>query len=288
MSIKLRAAVLSGCGCVRKNNEDAFYFNGRFAELTDMNKEHQYTDDMDINTALFAVCDGIGGRNHGEIASFTTVKRLSECQISLKTQGFEQTMLDWTEKISVQVDILSEGGGCTMALVYFDDDCVRIAHIGDSRVYRWHKGLLTQLTKDHSKIQLLMDAGILTSVQAKKHPDRHMINRYIGMKQDEDRTCMLEFGLPMPICKGDRYLICSDGVTDMLDHMQIADLVEKSKNAEDCAQTIYHQALMAGGRDNTTILTVEIENDGLSNKPVSRNAQTYCDSRYEQTDAPIR
>ena len=256
---KIKAALKTGMGKVRQNNEDAFYFNGEFLTLRAMDVETSEQLCVPMNETLFAICDGIGGQNNGEIASYTTVSRMPELQQKLRNRDFGVVLQRWIQETSKAVQSASANGGCTLAMVYFQNNAVRIAHIGDSRVYRYHSGNLTQLTMDHSKVQMLVNAGVITPVQAKTHPQRHVITRYIGMPSDAV-ICEATLGRVMPAINRDVYLLCSDGVTDMVDDDELKNMIATSEDVTDCANSIYEAALMAGGRDNTTVIVLELQN----------------------------
>ena len=257
----LSAALKSGKGNVRMNNEDAYFFNGRFAEINEMDQEASlFTAGLE-NAALFAICDGMGGYENGEVASYTAVSRMEKLKQNLTSDEFTAAVSKWSEETNKAINEAAKDGGCTLALLFFDSEKIHIAHIGDSRVYRYHQQKLVRMTKDHSKLQVLLDAGIITEKEAEDYPQRHVITRALGMKEDENGKCRPSFQEPVPAEDHDRYIICSDGVTDMLTDNQIEDLVSQSQTAQDCADAIYHGALDAGGKDNTSVIVIECKCD---------------------------
>lgn len=290
MSRLIHAAVLSSRGRVRDNNEDAFYLNGQYPELNRMNESVSICDSFPIDNAVFAVCDGIGGHDNGEEAAFCAVSSLPQYQKLLKDGEFYDTTAEWVRTANQTILTQAGGGGCTLALMSIKDDCVRIAHIGDSRVYRWYNNELIRMTRDHSKIQMLMDAGLITESQARVHPQRHVITRYLGMDTDEHGMCAATLERPMPILNHDKYLICSDGITDMLSDEHISALMTSNTSVKSAAQGIYQAALDAGGRDNLTLILIEFEVDE-EYKPLASNrasAQPQDDSFYDRTDNPTQ
>lgn len=258
-NIRLFAALKSGKGCVRTNNEDAYYFNGKYADLKDMDQETTLTDTFQDSPALFAICDGMGGYENGEVASYTAVNRLDRLRQSLRSAAFPQAVTDWVIETNKYIAETVHDGGSTLALLYFDHNKIYIAHLGDSRIYRIHHGLLSRMTKDHSKVQVLLDAGILTEQEAKTYPQRHVITRAFGMNEDENGLCTPTVQEPVTAENGDRYLICSDGVTDLLTDDRIGFILSKGKTAAECARAVYQEALEAGGKDNTTVIVIEID-----------------------------
>ena len=262
----IKAALRSGMGRVRHNNEDAYYFNGSYHSLDSMDIEAREKTCVPQEGSLFAVCDGIGGGDNGELASYYAVSRMDELQRQLRDRDFNTVIQKWVHATNISVQRASHDGGCTLALLYFQANVLRIAHIGDSRIYRFHEGMLTQLTQDHSKVQMLVSAGVISPEDAKHHPQRHVITRYLGMNSDMV-ACEATIGRPLPAIHGDKYIICSDGVSDMLDDMEIRDFIVNNPDIEQCAETIYQAALNAGGRDNTTIILMEIEGD-IASEPL--------------------
>lgn len=280
--LRLSAAVRSGCGKVRKNNEDAFYFNGRFAELSEMDREAFVCDSFEGEDCLFAICDGMGGHENGELASFTAVSRMPMLQSTLKHQEFPTAMQAWTEETNRIVYRTAHNGGSTLATLYFQEGLVYSAHIGDSRIYRYHEGHISRVTKDHSKLQVLLDAGLITEKDIANHPDKHVITRCLGMREDEEGQCLPTVQGPIHAEKDDRYLICSDGVTDMLSDSQIENLLSQHVEVKECTSAIYQAALDAGGKDNTSIMVIAIEQE----EEDTSDAQRTDD--YERTLDPTR
>ncbi len=281
------ATLRSSKGRVRRNNEDAYYFNGAFPSLQKMDVEASLSEKFPLCGALFAVCDGMGGMQNGELASNLAASRMHNLVGKMKGLNFPDALHEWVSETSLAVAQAACGGGSTLALVYVDAGCVRIAHIGDSRVYRLHDGALTLLTRDHSKVQMLIDVGLLTPEQARTHPHRHMITRYLGMNNEEEtRTCLASVDRPMPVMNTDRYLICSDGVTDMLDDGQIEALMLAAKTADECANAVYHAALEAGGEDNTTLIVLEICAPDLDTFTSDAFNRAQNAERLDRTEAP--
>lgn len=279
MSNLIHAAVVNGAGQVRGNNEDAFYLNGQYIALDKMDAGASLSCDCGMDNALFAVCDGVGGHHGGEMASYTAVSEMRTLQDELRHEDFYKAMPLWTDRVNSLVAERTEGGGSTLAMVHINGGYVRIAHIGDSRVYRWHDGELVRMTSDHSKVQLLLDVGAITPEEAKKHPHRHMITRYIGMTDLEPGQVIASICCLMPIFDGDRYVLCSDGITDMLTDEQIQGIIEEKESAAECAQAMYDAAMAAGGRDNATIIVLELE----VNEPLKYNNSIPHSERREET-----
>ena len=264
MNGALHAALRSGKGCVRTNNEDAYFFNGSFAELKEMDLEASLAKDFGNSQSLFAICDGMGGYENGEVASYTAVSRMPELKRLLKPGNFALTLGQWVDETNKRIIEAARNGGCTLALLFFASNRVYAAHIGDSRIYLFQDGKLRRLTKDHSKVQVLLDAGIISEKEAETYPHKHVITRALGMDEEENGKCRPAIQDSLPEKNGDRYMICSDGVTDMLKDDQIGAILFREKTADDCAEAIYQAALNAGGKDNTSVIVIDVENSDES------------------------
>lgn len=281
MTNQIKAALRSGTGKIRANNEDAFYFSGQFPSVENMNQETALQGVFSLRGSLFGVCDGIGGAYNGEVASSTAAARMEDLQEALKTKMFSEAIVPWTRDVNNTIVKDVPGGGCTIAMAFAKDQAMYIAHVGDSRVYRLHEGQLIGMTKDHSKVQMLLDAGIITPEQAAVHPQRHMVVRYIGMDEQENGICTATVARPMPFVNGDRYLLCTDGVTDMLDKQTLENLLKQELDTDACAQAIYQKALEAGGRDNITLIVLDVET--ADEKPPEQFTEKMQEDAFETT-----
>jgi len=274
------AALRSGKGLIRKNNEDAYYFNGQFAPLEQMDHETAVFENVSADRILFAICDGMGGYENGEVASYTAVSNMRKLQDALKNQSFSNAVSQWTKEANRRIFEEVPDGGCTLTLLYFDGESFYTANIGDSRIYQLNKNQLKQLTKDHSKVQILVDAGLITREEAHVHPQRHVITRFLGMDEEEAGRCVPAVSNAGLIQLHDRFLLCSDGVSDMLSDEEIRTLLAQETTVEACAENIYQAAMQAGGRDNATLIVVEIEQFEDMPKREQRSEEEMLESTY--------
>ena len=253
----IKASVCYDMGSIRKNNEDAYYFNGHFSPLSKMNNNILLTVETKAAGSLWAVCDGMGGQRNGERASFTAVSSMPDLQKSLRGQEFETIVQSWVFQVNRAVAEQAEGGGSTLAMLYCTDQYIQTAHIGDSRIYRYHDDQLIRMTKDHSKVEMLMDAKMITREEAKNHPQKNIVTRYLGM--DSEYVCTAAIGNKIPYCNGDRYLICSDGITEMLAEETIAAYLAENDQVAACAKKMRDAVLSAGAKDNLTAIILDVE-----------------------------
>ena len=260
MAIKLLASAFSDKGNVRKNNEDSFFLNGHYLRREQMDDGGLFKCKAEPY-ALFAVCDGMGGEEAGEEASLLSVMRCEE-SLAAKEDLFDREKLVYFLRNGCQAvyDQARQRGnrsGATMALLVAGQERLRIANMGDSRIYRLHKGTMQQISYDHTEMQRLLNAGLIKPEEVKNHPKRHMILQYWGMPLD--RAPFTPYmSKSSPYENGDRYLLCSDGLTDMLTDKQIAALLAKNEPVEKISEQMVRQAKAHGGRDNVTVVVIEV------------------------------
>jgi serine/threonine protein phosphatase PrpC len=241
--VRIRASTaLSHAGRKRRHNEDAYV----------------------IEPPLFAVADGMGGAKAGEVASSLAAAALKEP--GEDGSSGEERVTALIQEANRRVfrraneDRDASGMGTTMTVALVEADRVAIGHVGDSRAYLIRDGELEQLTDDHSLVAELVRSGKLTPEEAEIHPQRSVITRAVGTEPDVDvDTFSIE---PEP---GDLFLICSDGLTDMVDRKAILDAVERNRaNLDDAAKALVVAANRGGGEDNITVVFFEVSEDDAS------------------------
>ena len=256
--MKLSYALCFDVGKVRSNNEDNFYCDGLIRSDVSQNADFQ-TGSAKASRFLAAVCDGMGGEACGELASLLAVQHLAPCALSDAAEWAVSDLQAANDAICLTAR--AGGGqpmGSTATLLYIDRDTAIPVNVGDSRIYLLRDGCLQQLTTDHCKSERLVSLGLLTPEQARSHPSKHELTQYLGIP----RTEMLlepQIGAPLPLRPGDTFLLCSDGLTDMVDDAAIAHTLISSGSAGKMAQSLVQQALAAGGRDNVTVLVVQVD-----------------------------
>ena len=227
-------------GKVRANNEDALLVGeGR-------------------DETLFVVADGIGGFEAGEVASRIAVDVLKELAPGA---SFEAAISEANRRILAagRGDERLSGMGTTVVAVRFggtrDEPVAQVAHVGDSRTYLLRGGSLRPVTEDHSLVAELVRSGDLTRDQAAEHPQKNLITRALGADEEvEVDTAVL------PVEAGDRFLLCSDGLSDMIPETRIGEiLAEAPGDPERPAQNLVSAALDAGGADNVTVIVVDVK-----------------------------
>ena len=220
----------------------------------------RHNEDSVIATPpIFAVADGMGGHSAGDVASKAVVTRLHELGGAGVTtaEAINAALKAATVDISFTEDQSQLGVGTTVtgiALVVQDDQpCWAVFNVGDSRVYLLERNKLVQVTVDHSVVQELVDAGMISASEAEHHPDSNIITRAVGFNADPKTDFWL-----IPVRAGTRLLICSDGLTKEVDNNGIRQELAAGRSAEQSTGRLIDAALAAGGRDNVTVLIVDV------------------------------
>ena len=272
MGLRIEAAACCSIGR-RKNNEDNFYVNGRYMEREQMNNGGQYCAVVTDDLQMYAVCDGMGGAEFGEEASLKTVKKLKQYQDTCPQPDSTVYLEKMIDEVNGEVDQISldkgmESGSCgsTIAMLLLRNDSFRTVHVGDSRVYRLRRGQLERLTRDDSEVQDMVDRGEITLDQAWTHPRKNVITRHLGMPTG-GTTLIPTISARRQLKEGDRYMICSDGVSDQLHDTMIQDILSRNMSAKDAAEQIVRSALRdadnAGvSSDNITCLLLDVRKAG--------------------------
>jgi len=267
--VQVDLGALSDCGRVRPDNEDHYLIVrfGRSLEtiLTSLPTDEVPTRSEEIVYGLL-VADGMGGRVAGEVASRKAISTMvglmlqtPDWILSNDPQHIEQVMGRIAERYrrihaalrhEGEDDPTLSGMGTTMTLACSLGRCVVIGHIGDSRVYLLRDGhQLFQMTRDHTFAQALVDMGQLTAEQAARHPARHMLTRSLGADEDNYQGDVQSAML----IDGDQLLLCTDGLTNMVDDATIAAILRGASSAQQACQTLVDAALKNGGKDNVTV-----------------------------------
>ena len=262
MTLVLRYAARSDRGLVRANNEDSVYAGAR----------------------LLALADGMGGHAAGEVASQLVIAALAHLDDDEPggdlLSKLEAAVGDGNSAIAahVEADPELEGMGTTLTAILFDGNRLGLVHIGDSRGYLLRDGELTQITKDDTFVQTLVDEGRITAEEAHSHPQRSLIMRALTGHEVEPTLIMREARA------GDRYLLCSDGLSDPVSHDTILDALQIPDVAES-ADRLIELALRGGGPDNVTVVVADvIDYDYGQTQPILAGAVSGDDDQVAPPD----
>ena len=227
--------------------------------LTDVGKRRDNNQDSYVvMPPVFAVADGMGGHSAGEVASAAVAKRLAELggKLNVTEDDIDSVLGDAVEDIEIDAGETDLGAGTTVTGVSIsteDQPTWKVFNIGDSRVYQYFKGALSQITVDHSVVQHLIDTGAITEEEAEVHPHANVITRAVGFNEAPipDYTSLA-------LIPGQRLLICSDGLTKELTEVGIQHFLATQATAEDAARTLVAQAIDNMGRDNVTVIVIDV------------------------------
>jgi serine/threonine protein phosphatase PrpC len=227
---------------------------------------------------VFAVADGMGGAQAGEVASrlaaesFESVKRGEESPEAY-LKAIARTANARIHRLA-QTDASRSGMGTTLTAALVEEDEVGFAHVGDSRAYLLRDGELKLLTSDHSLVEELRRQGRLTDEQAEDHPQRSIITRALGPEREVEVDTMTYRARP-----GDVYLLCSDGLTTMLREERIREVLAGSATLEQAVDSLVREANEAGGRDNITVVAFRLE---AKEAPVAEEGATLVGPAAEE------
>lgn len=251
-------AAKSDVGRVRDGNEDSYL----------------------LQEPYFAVADGMGGHAAGDVASRTAVQTLSEriANGTADPDGLERAVKEANaaifEKATADPSLHGMGTTCTLALV--DDGTIHLAHVGDSRAYLMRGDELTLLTEDHTLVGRMVKEGRLKPEEAERHPQRSIITRVLGVDSDVEVDL-----LTVPVQKGDRVLLCSDGLTSMIDAGAIRDILSRNEDPDAAVEELIASANEAGGEDNITAVLLSFGGD-------DHGGPRIVDTGEQETETPRR
>ena len=237
----------------------------RWGAATDVGRLRRVNEDSVLTaTPLFAVADGMGGHAGGEVASDVALTTLDErfAAEPHTTQALVQAVRDANtaiyERALAQANLHGMGTTLTgVALVERDGhERLAVVNVGDSRTYVLQDGILQQITRDHTYVEDLVMAGEITADEARVHPQRHIVTRALGIEPDVQVDAW-----EAPPGAGDRYLICSDGLFNEIDDGQISAVLTGTTDPQEAADTLVELANEAGGRDNITVIVLDVTGD---------------------------
>jgi PPM family protein phosphatase len=272
---------------------------GRTFGLSDPGRRRRRNEDAYVvSPPLFAVADGMGGAQAGELASRLAVEAMGEEPGSSGEERVIALIREANRRVFARSheDAAASGMGTTMtAALVGDDGVVTIGHVGDSRAYLLRESRLEQLTDDHSLVAELVRTGRLSAEEAESHPQRSVITRALGTDPEVDVDVFTVRGEP-----GDLFLLCSDGLTTMLDDEEILQTVADARtNLERSAGDLIRRANSGGGEDNITVVFFELAEDEaasdedtlteLDRVPVAQDGDTPgAQGETETPSAPAR
>ncbi len=237
MSLSLRFAAGSHKGMIREGNEDSGYAGPR----------------------LLAIADGMGGQAAGEVASSEVISTLVPLDDDvpgsdlLTSLGSAVQQANDQLRVMVEEDPQLEGMGTTLTALLWTGQRLGLVHVGDSRAYLLRDGVLTQITQDHTWVQRLVDEGRITEEEATTHPQRSLLMRALGSGDHVEPDLSIR-----EVRAGDRYLICSDGLSGVVSHQTMEETLASYQGPQETIQELIQLALRGGGPDNITCIVADV------------------------------
>ncbi|MFG2788971.1 Stp1/IreP family PP2C-type Ser/Thr phosphatase [Streptomyces sp. NPDC048419] len=237
MSLSLRFAAGSHKGMIREGNEDSGYAGPR----------------------LLAIADGMGGAAAGEVASSEAISTIVALDDDvpgsdiLTSLGTAVQRANDQLRAMVEEDPQLEGMGTTLTALLWTGQRLGLVHVGDSRAYLLRDGVLTQITQDHTWVQRLVDEGRITEEEATTHPQRSLLMRALGSGEHVEPDLSIR-----EVRAGDRYLICSDGLSGVVSHQTLEDTLASYQGPQETVQELIQLALRGGGPDNITVIIADV------------------------------
>lgn len=237
MSLSLRFAAGSHKGMIREGNEDSGYAGPR----------------------LLAIADGMGGQAAGEVASSEVISTLVQLDDDvpgsdiLTSLGTAVQRANDQLRVMVEEDPQLEGMGTTLTALLWTGQRLGLVHVGDSRAYLLRDGVLTQITQDHTWVQRLVDEGRITEEEATTHPQRALLMRALGSGEHVEPDLSIR-----EVRVGDRYLICSDGLSGVVSHQTLEETLASYQGPQETIQDLIQLALRGGGPDNITCIVADV------------------------------
>lgn len=247
-------SVRSYRGNIRKTNEDNFYANGTIL-AADSRDRLLSLDAVAYAPVILAVCDGMGGEESGEEASEIAVKKLLEMDDIIKDVSSEKlgaVIREYIDTVDFEISLHGKRMGTTLALAVITHSGVRCFNVGDTRIYYLKSGRLLPVTNDHTFGAELTKKNEMSSAQARNHRNGKKLTRCIGIG---DNRIAEEYHVIRGKC---RLLICSDGLTDMVDSEEIKKTLTEAANTSDASERLLRSALRHGGKDNITVVAADI------------------------------
>lgn len=262
--MRVKAGVRSDIGRMRQRNEDAYL----------------------VKDSLFVVADGMGGHRGGDVASTLAVESIesgASAKVTLEELVAEIQKANRAVLERGEADRDLRGMGTTITAVIAEDAKAHVAHVGDSRAYLLRDGALQQLTEDHTLVQRMVREGRLTEDEAAHHPQRSVLTRALGVDEDIPVD-----ELSLDVHPGDRLLLCSDGLTSMVDRGRIQKILERERDPQAACDKLIDAANRAGGDDNITVIVLDFEQDGGDSTtqvaPASGTSSSDEDPRTASTE----
>ena len=286
---KIRANVcaVTHAGRIRRENEDNYNLNGRMTSTGDLKKGSAFVQTM-AEPFHLAVCDGMGGESYGELASGIAVETIAAHASNIYESGedfsfaISNCLDDANSRICAEINARGKRMGTTLAAIYVVKGKILCTNIGDTRIYHYSKGVLEQISFDHTHAQTIVDAGEVAQDDIGRIPDAKRLTKHLGVFPEE-ATLSPNISVIDDVDNGDILLLCSDGLTDMLSDEDITAILSTGESSQDVASKLIRTALERGGKDNVTVMAafLDVEETAIF-APIAAAMVGDKDADYEE------
>lgn len=283
----ITAYAASNVGKKRFNNEDNYYINSK--TVNSLNETSAKIEN--VNCFIGAVCDGMGGEEAGEVASQIAVTSIGNFEKQLIIEKCSDSILEnlidsANTLICNEIKKAQKRMGTTFTLIGINNNEVTLTNIGDSRIYRYSDNVLSQISHDHTEAQTMVDAGIVTKEQSISLKEKHRLTQHLGIFPYE--MIIEPYTVRIAAKANDRYLLCSDGLTDMLTEHEIEAIFAENLSIENTVNKLISSALQKGGKDNVTVLICEISyNLKVETPPIAKSNDSSVKTDMSKLDTNI-
>ena len=286
---KLRANVcaVTHAGRIRRENEDNYDLNGRMTSTGDLRKGSAFVQSMTEPFHL-SVCDGMGGESFGDLASGIAVETIAAHATNVYDSGddfsfaISNCLDDANSRICAEINARGKRMGTTLAAIYAVNGKVYCVNIGDTRIYHYSNGILEQISFDHTHAQTIVDAGQVSQDKINSIPDAKRLTRHLGVFPEEANLSP-NISVIDDVYNGDIILLCSDGLTDMLNDDDITAILSTGESSQDVASKLIRKALERGGKDNITVMAAFMEAEETAVfTPIAAAMVGDSDADYEE------
>ncbi len=286
---KIRANVcaVTHAGRIRRENEDNYNLNGRMTSTGDLRKGSAFVQTM-AEPFHLSVCDGMGGESYGELASGIAVETIAAHAANVYESGedfsfaISNCLDDANNRICAEINARGKRMGTTLAAIYAVKGKILCTNIGDTRIYHYSKGVLEQISFDHTHAQTIVDAGEVAQNDIGRIPDAKRLTKHLGVFPEE-ATLSPNISVIDDVDNGDIILLCSDGLTDMLSDEDITAILSTGESSQDVASKLIRSALERGGKDNVTVMAafLDVEETAIF-APIAAAMVGDTDADYEE------
>ncbi len=277
----IKGAVSSYIGVSRKNNEDNYFLNGKYAQYDDDNQNSSAFQPL-VQSGIFGIFDGMGGQSKGEFASLCAAKTLSEYAEDVLNDPhyIELYVNDVNHQICHEMNRIHKQIGSTMAILCIHNGIANAYNLGDSCIYHLSGNTLTKLSHDHTVAEQLYQNGLLTRTESRKDIRRHQLTRHLGIPTDKAHL-KVHRNSSLKIANGDMFLLCTDGISDILSENDIQLIMQQSDGkCRKAVEMMIQKAVEKGSSDNITAIVLKAvkkmnKNHFFSTLNIDKHPHTY-------------